>query len=251
MLVFCNIKLFPSLPWAVLAMAIYLWLFWRYLQGEWWPPSTAHWRRQSLRAASLSPQVWRWSLWAGGLSLASLVALVLFARHLVSFPHERSAHVAAYPFFSMLCLAIMSAVVAGVVEESAFRGYMQVPLEKYYGPLIAIVVATTIFGCVHFSHGFSLARFLSAAGFGAVYAILAWRTGSIRPGVLLHVSLDAFEFCVRSRVHLPMPQALPIALSDPSLWVNLVEAVVLAAAGIAAFAKLRAVVEASPKLNLS
>ncbi len=36
-----NARVVPAIPWAVVAMGVYLWLFWRYLNGEGWPLATA------------------------------------------------------------------------------------------------------------------------------------------------------------------------------------------------------------------
>jgi membrane protease YdiL (CAAX protease family) len=47
----------------------------------------------------------------------------------------------------------MAAVIAGVVEEAAFRGHMQVPLEIRYGLWGTIVIAI-MFALAHLSHGF-------------------------------------------------------------------------------------------------
>jgi hypothetical protein len=43
----------------------------------------------------------------------------------------------------------MGAPVAGIIEESAFRGYMQGPIERRYGLLVAILITGTMFAIVH------------------------------------------------------------------------------------------------------
>jgi hypothetical protein len=45
-----NLKTGPAIPWAVPAMALILWLMWKYLGGSWWPRSTSQARRLCLRA---------------------------------------------------------------------------------------------------------------------------------------------------------------------------------------------------------
>jgi hypothetical protein len=72
---FGNLKLLPSIPWLLPATALWLWVFWRYLNGAGWPRSTAELRRRSLRAGKLKFRVWRWSLLAGGLGMVSVVGL--------------------------------------------------------------------------------------------------------------------------------------------------------------------------------
>jgi len=40
----------PAVPWSVPLLAVYMWFFWQYLQGRWWPRSTNQARRRYLRA---------------------------------------------------------------------------------------------------------------------------------------------------------------------------------------------------------
>jgi len=65
-LIAANIRS-PAVPWSAAAIAVYLWLYWLYVQGRGWPRSTTTARRRGLRAVPLSPRVWRWSFAAGGL----------------------------------------------------------------------------------------------------------------------------------------------------------------------------------------
>ena len=46
----------------------------------------------------------------------------------------------------------MASIVAGVVEEASFRGYMQGPIERRHGPVVAILVTGSVFGFAHFTH---------------------------------------------------------------------------------------------------
>src|SRR5580765_6624179 len=68
-----NLRYFTSVPWAVPLIAVYLWFFWRYLNGAGQPESTAEERRASLRANPVSATGWAWALLAGGLGIVSLV----------------------------------------------------------------------------------------------------------------------------------------------------------------------------------
>src|SRR5947207_15852884 len=45
-----NLATSPAIPWSVAAMALLLWLLWRYLGGAGWPHSTADARKVYLRA---------------------------------------------------------------------------------------------------------------------------------------------------------------------------------------------------------
>jgi hypothetical protein len=50
LLVKANLKLLPTVPWSLIPAALFLWIFWRYLRGEWWPGSTSELRKKNLRA---------------------------------------------------------------------------------------------------------------------------------------------------------------------------------------------------------
>jgi membrane protease YdiL (CAAX protease family) len=79
---------------------------------------------------------------------------------------------------------------SGVVEEAAFRGYMQRGLEQV-DPGNAVVVTSLVFAASHLVHGVGALPLLP--GFfmaGLLYGILAKQTGSIVPGMIIHVLGD-------------------------------------------------------------
>jgi len=53
---------------------------------------------------------------------------------------------------SRISVLLLGATVAGVVEETAFRGYMQSHLERV-GPTFAILVTSVAFTLIHATHG--------------------------------------------------------------------------------------------------
>jgi membrane protease YdiL (CAAX protease family) len=88
----------------------------------------------------------------------------------------------------------MISLVAGLVEEAAFRGYMQVPLEKKYGPAFAIIVVGIMFGLAHFTHAnMSLLMMPLFIVSSVIYGLLAYISKSIIPGIILHGFGDALE----------------------------------------------------------
>lgn len=115
----------------MLLTALYLWLFWQYLKGAGPPESTAESRRTSLRANRVSGCVWVWSLLAGGLGIVALVFALRVANRMVVRPQQQLPDLTRVPEFAILSLLLMAAPVAGIVEEAAFRGYMQGPIERH------------------------------------------------------------------------------------------------------------------------
>ncbi len=243
-LLLTNLQVSPGVPWAAPAMAAYLWLFWQYLKGRGWPQSTSQARRESLRAAPLSPKVWRRALLAGGAAAVSLRALHDMCRRLSTRPEAdliSPDKLNVYPPWTVLCLLLMMAAVAGIVEEAAFRGYMQAPLERKYGWRPAIVTVAAVFAVAHFRFGapdpiawliFLPVYLGSAVAFGA----LASFTGSIVPGIVLHTLLDAVGLL--QYWLLGIPRSVWEVGTDRGFWIRLVIALAAGAVAIPAYRRL-------------
>lgn len=253
MLVSANIKYQSALPWAVPIMAVYLWLFWRYVQGEGWPQSTTSARRTSSRANALPPGLWGPALLAGVLGLVSVLLLQGVLSRLVALPQQRDLDVAEYPALTVLLWVLMSATVAGVVEETSFRGYMQRPIERRHGPVIAILVAGSLFGLVHFTHReVTLALMPFYMTVAAVYGALAYLTDSTLPGMVLHGGgnvFSAFDLFTRGRSEWQLsaaPQPLIWEIGpDAAFLVNAVALLVVGAAAVWAYRELARAARAS------
>src|SRR5262245_14937143 len=131
-----NLRLFSSLPWAIVPMSLYLWLYWNYLNGWGWPRTNAEARRLNLRAHGLSAETWVTALFGGMIGRAALLPLLRIMNRLMTLPAESEPITMPpqMPFATTFLLLVMSAIVAGIVEEAAFRGYMQTPIERRYGP---------------------------------------------------------------------------------------------------------------------
>jgi membrane protease YdiL (CAAX protease family) len=131
---------------------------------------------------------------AGVLGLVGVLLLQGVLGRLVTLPQQRDLDVARYPVLTVLLWVVMSAVVAGVVEETAYRGYVQRPIERRHGPVIAIMVTGSLFGLVHFTHPevalVLLPYYLAVA---AVYGGLAYLTDSTLPSMVLHGGGNMFS----------------------------------------------------------
>src|SRR5262245_12169757 len=148
-LLFANLKLAPGVPWSAPLIAAFIALFWRYLRG-WGPPAdTAPSRRDGLRANAVSGGGWAWALTAGFLGIVALVLALRVANRLVALPAQDASAFTGVPPATVVALLLLSAFVAGVVEEAAFRGYMQGPIEQRFGLPVAILVTGTMFALAH------------------------------------------------------------------------------------------------------
>ena len=186
-----NLKYFTSVPWAVPVIAAYLWLFWRYLNGAGPPEATVEARRSSLRANRAPARVWTWALLSGGLGIVALVLALRIANRLVALPEQQIPDLSQVPFFTMLSLLLMSAPVAGIIEEAAFRGYMQGPIERRHGLPVAILITGTMFAVAHLD--FTLILWPYYVAVAAIYGTVTYYARSILPAVLLHTSGNLYS----------------------------------------------------------
>jgi membrane protease YdiL (CAAX protease family) len=191
LLFIANLHHYTALPWSVPLAAALLYVFWRYAQGFWAPVSTAEFRRTSLRAYRLTGHAWCWSLIAGGLGLVALVAALRVVNRMVHLPQQRSQELQGLPTFTVLALLLMSSLFAGVVEEAGFRGYMQGPIEKRWGIVIAILITGTMFAVAHLD--FTLILWPYYVAVAAIYGAVAYLTNSILPTIGLHTAGNIYS----------------------------------------------------------
>src|ERR1700753_2785607 len=186
-----TLRYFASVPWAVPLTAIYLWFFWRYLQGfgpaEW----TAEERRTSLRANRVPGRTWAWARVAGGLGIVALVLALRVTNRMVLLPDQQLPDLSRVPKLTVLSLLLMAAPVAGIVEEAAFRGYMQGPIERGYGLVVAILITGTMFAIAHLDFTFVLWPYYLAVA--AIYGTVTHLTRSILPAIVLHTSGNLYS----------------------------------------------------------
>lgn len=87
------------------------------------------------------------------------------------------------------CLAVAPAV----IEELCFRGFLFTALRKVLSPARVIVTTAVIFGLFHVVTGNMLLieRFVPTTLLGLILGWIAYRTGSVWPGVLMHFTHNA------------------------------------------------------------
>jgi membrane protease YdiL (CAAX protease family) len=191
-----NVREHPELPWAAVTTAGWLIIMLVWLSGRGWPRSTSAFRRFHCRLWRPQPRAW------SGDSLATILSLIgamvgLSVVYVLIGASRPPVDVSPYPTTAVrFSVLLMGPAVAGVVEEMAFRGYMQSYLERI-GPTFAILVTSRAFTLLHATHG--LAYLLAVApGFflaSVVYGYLALKSGSILPGMALHFAGDlAFAY---------------------------------------------------------
>lgn len=186
-----NLRYLPAVPWAVPLTAAYLVCFWRYLDG-WGPPdSSREFRRHSLRANALPGRVWPWALLSGGLGVVALVLALRLTSRVVALPHQQLPSLAHVPPVTVWSLLLMAAPLAGVVEEAAFRGYMQRPIERRHGLPAAILITGSMFAVAHLD--FTLILWPYYVTVAAIYGSVTYVTDSVWPAVVLHTAGNTYS----------------------------------------------------------
>jgi membrane protease YdiL (CAAX protease family) len=189
-----NLGRFPDVPWATPVALVLLWVMWKYLNGSGWPRSTSDSRRRRLRARKLDRRLIPATICSGVLLGSWIACQVIFGYRLVSMPAAAGGAfltLASAPIITATMLLLTGAIMTGFVEEAAFRGYMQVPIEERHGGTIGIAVVAVIFAAVHLPPLLLFPLFVvGAVGWG----VMARLTRSTVPGMAVHAAVDAGFF---------------------------------------------------------
>lgn len=238
-----NLSHFPEVPWALPLVGTYLWLFWGYLSGKGPPAETAKARYEGLRARRVSPVGWLWALLAGGLGIAALVASLHVINRLVVLPEQQLPDLTHMPRFTILSLLIAAVPIAAIVEESAFRGYMQGPIERCFGLPVAIFVSGTLFALVHLD--FTPVLWPYYVSVAALYGTVTYLTQSILPTVALHTAgnlYSNFDLLLHGRAEWQTPEQGALLIwetgADSAFWLSCAALAALMVAACWAFRRL-------------
>jgi hypothetical protein len=128
-------------------------------------------------------------------------------------------HDVAHPATATALLGLFAiAVVAPIVEEVAFRGYLFPALTRWRGPWIGAALTAVLFGVAH--AGVYPLRFLPAlAAFGFGACLLYWFTGSLLPSIALHALNNALVLSVAFHWSWQVPLAVVGAVAVAQLIV--------------------------------
>jgi membrane protease YdiL (CAAX protease family) len=172
-------------------------LYCTYFGGSWWPKATAKARRDRFRAGNLPAGVWKWGLVAAMLFVVIAQAGLVVTFRIIEFPADAFTagyDVAAMPLWQVWLGIAMASIVAGICEETGLRGYLQVPLERRYGPVGGIAVASVVFVLLHLNQAWAPPILLHLFAWSVLWGILAYASGSLIPGMIGHTVMDIFNF---------------------------------------------------------
>ena len=187
------ITLGVSLGAAVEILFLMLYLLWASGRGP--GRSSRASRASSFRRSSLTGRQWLWALIAAPFFAVTVHAAVVLLFRFVPFPvaaFRRGYDLSRIPTVALKWLVVVvSAMSAGICEETGFRGYMQRPLETRYSPRAAILISAFLFTIVHLNKGWELAGMaLITFMAGILLGLVAWSSGSLIPGMIGHVLMD-------------------------------------------------------------
>lgn len=92
---------------------------------------------------------------------------------------------------SPIWLFLVGVIVAPLVEEIFFRGFLFQGFRQRYGWVAGLVISSAIFAAAHLDPVSLIPTFL----LGAVMAYVYHRSNSVWPGVILHFLVNAFGLC--------------------------------------------------------
>lgn len=87
---------------------------------------------------------------------------------------------------------IVTVLVAPIIEEVYFRGFLLPAFSSKWGDLIGIVLSSAIFGVLHMQVNVGIYTFI----LGVLLSLMYIRFRSIGPGIMLHVLNNALAFFV-------------------------------------------------------
>ena len=93
----------------------------------------------------MSGQVLVWVLLAGLLAITALAGYWIVMFQLVKMSPNVLPDFSEYPLLTSVLVIAMASLVSPITEESAFRGYCQVILEREFTGPVAVVISSVLF----------------------------------------------------------------------------------------------------------
>jgi membrane protease YdiL (CAAX protease family) len=212
---FGNLAFHPAIPWGLPATCGVLAAFWAFSSGHGPPQAWRAFRRVCSRAGAVPRRLWFAAAPAIASGAVFLVTLRLWAPYVmpVAAPSV-SARLSSLPATTVACALVAIALGAAVVEETAFRGYMQKPLEERYGIVPALLITGVMFWVAHLDK-VTVTHLPGHVLASVVFGLLAYFTRSLAPAMVAHAAAD---LVLQPAYFLRSPRFVWISLSAHPLW---------------------------------
>jgi membrane protease YdiL (CAAX protease family) len=109
----------------------------------------------------------------------------------------------AGPPWERALTVVVTALVAPVCEEVAFRGYIQTALSLRQRPAAAMAGTAVLFALMHLDPF----RFVALVFLGALFGWLVWRAGSVWPAVVAHAASNGLAVGIALGTGMPSAAA--------------------------------------------
>lgn len=189
---------YVPINWAFPIMLGALWAYLKFYSGSWGRISTKGYRKENFRRTKMSKRTWMLALIAALLIIVIEQSGLAVTFRFMEFPAARFASeysfLDAAPPWAAWLVIIMISLVAGICEETGFRGYMQAPLEKKFGPASAISIVSLVFALAHLNQAWSGPILVQIFFISVLFGTLAYYSGSLIPGMIAHTIMDLFNF---------------------------------------------------------
>lgn len=181
----------PAVPWSLPVVILILWIYWRFTTGQQTPFSASAKRGKLSKFRPVAPEDRTWTIIASIALFAMTCSLLVVGFSLDNFEGISMAksirRFNQLPAYMAILLFLGIALVAGIVEEIAFRGYMQTMMTEQYGLVFSFLFIAFLFAVVH---GLPVLLLIPYMIISIGYSLLAQYSKSIIPAVITHVIVD-------------------------------------------------------------
>jgi membrane protease YdiL (CAAX protease family) len=188
-LITINLRTTPVVPWAVLVMGALLTLYWHYLGGRFPPRRTSETRHRHLCANRVPFPVFAQAVLGGSAALVALTGVWILLAQVIRMPGNVLPPMGHLPEPVVALAIAMGALISPICEQAGIWGYGQTMLRREFTPSAAIVLSALIFAAAPHPP-FNVPLLPKLAFFfltGVTFGVLAELTGSILPGLAVHV----------------------------------------------------------------
>ena len=165
------------------------------------------WRRIHFNHLGFGPFDWNTLGLGCGLLIASYIFIIFHNLILMALGIDTQAE-AIFRFFDALespgWFFFVGAVLAPIVEEIFFRGFIFQGFRQKYGWVNSMLLSSVIFAAAHLD----LVALIPTFILGCLLAYMFQRSNSVWPGVILHFLVNAFGLCA-AYVATQVPGVIP------------------------------------------
>ena len=240
-LIAVNLRFSPTIPWAVVVMAILLSVTARYLRGR-GPSGTSETRHGPPRANIVSRSLLLWAWLAGACAVVALVGYWIILASFVRMPGSVLPDLSAFPWWTAGLAVAAGAAISPLCEQAGLWGYWQVALEREFSGPTAIIVTAAVFAVLpHPPVTTALwPKWILFFLAGLTFSTMAYLTDSILPGLAVH-GVALLVFFVFVWPYDPQRRLIFEAGTDGWLWTHVAQAAIFSVLAWWAFRRLRQV----------